>query len=55
MKKAWENLKAFIAVIMTFALIILLFVPHQINKEILMLFSTSYGAIMTYLFSSNHE
>lgn len=55
MKKAWENLKAFVAVSMTFALIVLLFVPNQTNKEILMLFSTSYGAIMTYLFSSKYE
>ncbi len=55
MKSAWTNLKPFITVIMTLALVILLFVPFTINKEVLMLFSTSYGAIITYFFTEHKE
>ncbi len=51
MKKAWSDLKSFVTVMMTVAMVILLFVPYEVNKEVLMLFSTSYGAIMTYFFN----
>lgn len=51
MKKAWSDLKSFVTVVMTVAMVILLFVPYEVNKEVLMLFSTSYGAIMTYFFN----
>ena len=52
MKSVWTNLKPFVTVIMTFAL---LFVPITINKEVLMLFSTSYGAMITYSFTEHKE
>lgn len=55
MKSVWTNLKPFITVIMTFALVALLFVPITINKEVLMLFSTSYGAMITYFFTERKE
>lgn len=55
MKKAWTDLKTFVTVCMTFTMIVLLFIPYQLNKEVLMLFSTSYGAIMTYFFSSRED
>lgn len=51
MKKAWSDLKSFVTVIMTIAMVILLFLPYEVNKEVLMLFSTSYGAVMTYFFN----
>lgn len=51
MKKAWSDLKSFVTVIMTIAMVVLLFIPYDVNKEVLMLFSTSYGAIMTYFFN----
>ena len=51
MKKAWTDLKSFVTVVMTIAMVILLFIPYEVNKEVLMLFSTSYGAIMTYFFN----
>lgn len=51
MKKAWNDLKSFVTVVMTIAMVILLFYPYEVNKEVLMLFSTSYGAIMTYFFN----
>ena len=55
MKKAWEDLKSFVTVIMTLAMVVLLFVPFEVNKEVLMLFSTSYGAVMTYFFNKKKE
>lgn len=55
MKKAWSDLKSFVTVVMTLAMVVLLFLPYDVNKEVLMLFSTSYGAIMTYFFNRKKE
>lgn len=55
MKKAWSDLKSFVTVVMTLAMVILLFLPYEVNKEVLMLFSTSYGAVMTYFFNRKKE
>lgn len=55
MKKAWNDLKSFVTVVMTIAMVALLFIPYDVNKEVLMLFSTSYGAIMTYFFNRKKE
>ena len=55
MKKAWDDLKSFVTVIMTVAMVALLFVPFEVNKEVLMLFSTSYGSIMTYFFNKKTD
>lgn len=55
MKKAWSDLKSFVTVIMTIAMVVLLFIPYEVNKEVLMLFSTSYGAIMTYFFNKKDK
>lgn len=55
MKKAWTDLKSFVTVVMTVAMVLLLFIPYEVNKEVLMLFSTSYGAIMTYFFNRKKE
>ena len=55
MKKAWNDLKSFVTVVMTIAMVALLFIPYEINKEVLMLFSTSYGAIMTYFFNKKDK
>ncbi len=55
MKKAWTDLKSFVTVVMTIAMVILLFIPYEVNKDVLMLFSTSYGAIMTYFFNKKDK
>ena len=55
MKKAWEDVKSFVTVVMTIGMIALLFVPLDINKEVLMLFSSSYGAVITYFFTRKNE
>lgn len=56
MKKAWSDVKSFVTVTMTLGLVALLFVPHlEPPKEILALYCTSYGSIMTYFFTRKDE
>ena len=52
MKKAWNDVKSFVTIVMTIGLIVLLLVPN-VNppKEILALYCTSYGAVITYFFT----
>lgn len=52
MKKAWEDVKSFVTVAMTIGLVFLLFIP-SLNPptEIIALYCTSYGSIMTYFFT----
>ena len=56
MKKAWSDVKSFVTIIMTIGLIVLLLVPN-INPptEIVALYCTSYGAIITYFFTRKKE
>lgn len=55
MKKAWNDVKSFVTVIMTIAMVVLVFLPYEINKEILMIFSSSYGAVITYFFTKKDK
>ena len=55
MKKAWNDVKSFVTVIMTIAMVILIFLPYDINKEVLMIFSSSYGAVITYFFTKKDK
>lgn len=52
MKKAWDDVKSFVTIILTIGLVIMLLVP-SVNppKEVLALYCTSYGSIMTYFFT----
>ena len=45
------DLKSIITLAMTAALIAMLYYQEEVNKEILTLFCTSYGAIITYFFT----
>ena len=45
------DLKSIMTLLMTFTMIKLLFYPNDINKELLMLFSTTYGSMMTYYYN----
>lgn len=45
------DLKSIITLMMTGTMIALLFYRKEINEELLMLFSSSYGAIMTYYYN----
>lgn len=51
MKKAWNDVKSFVTIVMTIAMIGLLFAPIDVNKEILMIFSSAYGSVITYFFT----
>ncbi len=51
MKKAWSDVKSFVTVIMTIAMVVLLFAPIEVNKEVLTIFSATYGSVMTYFFT----
>lgn len=55
MKKAWNDVKSFVTVLMTMAMVALLFLPYEVNKEVLMIFSSSYGAVITYFFTKKSE
>lgn len=49
MRKAWDDVKSFVTIIMTVGLILLLFIPNlNPPTEIVALYCTSYGAIITY-------
>lgn len=56
MKKGLSDVKSFVTIIMTIGLIVLLLVPG-INPptEIVALYCTSYGAIITYFFTRNDK
>lgn len=45
------DLKSIVTLAMTIALVILLFMPTEPEKEVLTLYCTSYGSIMTYFFT----
>lgn len=45
------DIKSFITLLMTGVMILLLFYKDDVNDELLMLFSTSYGSIVTYYYS----
>ena len=45
------DLKSIITLAMTGTMIALLFYNDQINEELLMLFSTTYGSMMTYYYN----
>lgn len=45
------DLKSIVTLLMNIALVIMLFYRKEIDKDILMIFSTSYGSVMTYYFT----
>ena len=49
------DVKSIVTLLMTIALVVLMFTNIEINKELLMLFSTSYGAVITYFFTKKKE
>ncbi len=56
MKKAWDDVKSFVTVVMTLGLVALLFIPNlNPPTEIIALYCTSYGSIMTYFFTRKND
>lgn len=49
------DVKSIVTLLMTIALVVLMFTNIETNKELLMLFSTSYGAVITYFFTKKKE
>ena len=45
------DVKSIVTITMTGALVALLFCGANANREILMIFSTAYGAVITYFFT----
>lgn len=45
------DLKSIVTLLMNISLVIMLFYRQEIDKDILMIFSTSYGSVMTYYFT----
>lgn len=52
MIKALKDVKSFVTIVMTIGLMVLLLIPN-INppKEIVALYCTSYGSVITYFFT----
>lgn len=49
------DLKSIVTLLMNIALVIMLFYRQEIDKDILMIFSTAYGSVMTFYFSKNNQ
>ena len=49
------DLKSIIMIIMTITMVKLLVNPIEINKELLMLFSTAYGSMSTYYYNRKKD
>ena len=47
------DLKSIVTILMNIALIIMLFYREEIDREVLMIFSTAYGSVMAFYFSKN--
>lgn len=55
MKQAWSDLKSFITIIMTIAMVVVLIFNIEVNQAVFALFSTAYGSIITYFFTKKKE
>lgn len=55
MKKAWTSVKSFVTIMMTFGMLYMLIFNPEVDKDILVIFSTAYGSIMTYFFTRKDE
>lgn len=49
------SVKSIITIAMTAVLVVLLLRPIEPNKEILALYCTSYGAVITYFFKHDED
>lgn len=51
MKQAWGDLKSFVTIIMTIAMVYVLVFNVEVNQAVFALFSTAYGSIITFFFT----
>lgn len=55
MKQAWGDLKSFLTIMMTIAMVIILVFNIEVNQAVFALFSTSYGSMITFFFTKKKE
>ena len=55
MKQAWSDLKSFITISMTLAMVAILVFNIEVNQAVFALFSTAYGSVITYFFTKKKE
>lgn len=49
------DVKSIVTLVMTFGLVVMLFGKFEPSKELLALFCTSYGSVMTYYFTRKDD
>lgn len=53
--EALLEVKSIVTILMTVALIVMLFSPNRPNTELTALFSSVYGAVITYFFTRKND
>lgn len=51
MKQAWDDLKSFLTIVMTLAMVGILLFNIEVNQAVFALFSTTYGSMITFFFT----
>lgn len=51
MKQAWGDLKSFLTILMSIAMVIILLFNIEVNQAVFALFSTVYGSMITFFFT----
>ena len=55
MKQAWDDLKSFLTIVMTIAMVSILLFNIEVNQAVFALFSTTYGSMITFFFTKKKE
>ena len=55
MKQAWGDLKSFLTIIMTLAMVYVLLFDVEVNQAVFALFSTTYGSMITFFFTKKSK
>ena len=51
MKQAWGDLKSFLTILMSIAMVVMLLFNIEVNQAVFALFSTVYGSMITFFFT----
>lgn len=51
MKQAWGDLKSFLTILMSIAMVYILLFNVEVNQAVFALFSTVYGSMITFFFT----
>ena len=55
MRQAWSDLKSFLTIIMSLAMIVILLFNIEVNQAVFALFSTTYGSMITFFFTKKQN